>query len=120
VNRTIRCWGLHAPIGFVVVLLFLFAAPQAQAQRRFFAHPRATPGVSKPAAGAAEEELDEIRPDVDANGQRRQSTTEPAGRTRDTVVVPVDAEKMPSLVKWQAVTQMLYNIAIATAAVHAF
>jgi protein involved in polysaccharide export with SLBB domain len=40
-------------------------------------------------------------------------------RTGDTVVVPLDTEKMPSIVKWQAITQILYNIAIATAAVHA-
>jgi hypothetical protein len=35
--------------------------------------------------------------------------------SRDTVVVPLNAEKMPTLVKWQAVTRILYNIAIATA-----
>jgi protein involved in polysaccharide export with SLBB domain len=37
----------------------------------------------------------------------------------DTVVVPLDAEHIPALPLWQAVTQILYNIAIATAAVHA-
>ena len=37
----------------------------------------------------------------------------------DTVVVPLDAEHMPSLPYWQAVTSILYNVAIAVAAVHA-
>ncbi len=37
----------------------------------------------------------------------------------DTIVVPLDAEKMPSLPFWLAVTQILYNVAIAVAAVHA-
>jgi hypothetical protein len=35
------------------------------------------------------------------------------------VVVPLNAERLPPLALWQAVTQILYNIAIATAAVHA-
>src|SRR6266480_2836564 len=37
----------------------------------------------------------------------------------DTVVVPLNAEHVPALPLWGAVTQILYNIAIATAAVHA-
>jgi protein involved in polysaccharide export with SLBB domain len=37
----------------------------------------------------------------------------------DTVVVPLDAERLPSLPYWQAVTTILYNVAIAVAAVHA-
>ena len=36
----------------------------------------------------------------------------------DTIVVPLNAEKMPPLPFWQAVTQILYNVAIAVAAVH--
>jgi len=40
-------------------------------------------------------------------------------RPGDTVVVPLDAEHMPPLPYWQAVTTILYNIAIAVAAVHA-
>jgi protein involved in polysaccharide export with SLBB domain len=39
--------------------------------------------------------------------------------TGETIVVPSDAEKMPLLPMWQAVTQILYNTAIAAAAVHA-
>jgi hypothetical protein len=37
----------------------------------------------------------------------------------DTIVVPLDAERMPPLPFWQAVTSILYNVAIAAAAVHA-
>ena len=36
----------------------------------------------------------------------------------DSIVVPINAEKLPTLTMWQAVTGILYNIAIATAAVH--
>jgi polysaccharide biosynthesis/export protein len=38
----------------------------------------------------------------------------------DTIVVPLDAEHMPLLPLWQAVTQIIYNVAIAAAAVHSF
>jgi protein involved in polysaccharide export with SLBB domain len=35
----------------------------------------------------------------------------------DTVVVPLDTERMPTLPLWQAVTQIMYNIAIAATAI---
>jgi polysaccharide biosynthesis/export protein len=38
----------------------------------------------------------------------------------DTVVVPLNAEHMPALPFWQAVTSIIYNVAIAAAAVHSF
>lgn len=38
----------------------------------------------------------------------------------DTIVVPLDAEHLPTLPLWQAVTQIIYNVAIAAAAVHSF
>jgi protein involved in polysaccharide export with SLBB domain len=38
----------------------------------------------------------------------------------DTVVVPLDTERMPTLPLWQAVTQILYNVAVAVAAVKSF
>jgi polysaccharide export outer membrane protein len=38
----------------------------------------------------------------------------------DTVVVPLNAEHLPTLPLWQAVTQIIYNVAIAAAAVHSF
>jgi protein involved in polysaccharide export with SLBB domain len=38
----------------------------------------------------------------------------------DTVVVPLDTERMPALPFWQAVTQIIYNLAISAAAVNSF
>lgn len=38
----------------------------------------------------------------------------------DTVVVPLDTERMPALPLWQAVTSIIYNLAIAAAAVNSF
>jgi len=38
----------------------------------------------------------------------------------DAVVVPLDTERMPALPLWQAVTGILYNLAIAVAAVNSF
>ena len=38
----------------------------------------------------------------------------------DTVVVPLDTERMPALPLWQAATQILYNIAIAATALRRF
>jgi polysaccharide export outer membrane protein len=36
----------------------------------------------------------------------------------DTIVVPLDVEHLPPLPLWTAVTTILYNVAIAVAAVH--
>jgi protein involved in polysaccharide export with SLBB domain len=41
-------------------------------------------------------------------------------RPGDTIVVPLNAEHLPLLPLWQAVTQIIYNVAIAAAAVHSF
>jgi protein involved in polysaccharide export with SLBB domain len=38
----------------------------------------------------------------------------------DTVVVPLDTERMPALPMWQAVTGILYNLAISVAAINSF
>nr|PZN71898.1 MAG: hypothetical protein DIU57_20925 [Pseudomonadota bacterium] len=38
----------------------------------------------------------------------------------DTIVVPLDTERMPALPFWQSVTQIIYNLAIAAAAVNSF
>ena len=38
----------------------------------------------------------------------------------DTVVVPLDTERMPALPLWQAVTSIIYNLAISAAAVNSF
>jgi polysaccharide biosynthesis/export protein len=37
----------------------------------------------------------------------------------DAVVVPLDTERLPALPTWQAVTQILYQLAVAVVAVHA-
>lgn len=41
-------------------------------------------------------------------------------RPGDTIVAPLDTERMPALPMWQAVTQIIYNLAIAAAAVNSF
>lgn len=38
----------------------------------------------------------------------------------DTIVVPMDTERLPTLPLWQAVTQILYNLAISAAAINSF
>jgi protein involved in polysaccharide export with SLBB domain len=38
----------------------------------------------------------------------------------DTIVVPLDTERLPRLPLWQAVTQIVYNLAISAAAVNSF
>jgi protein involved in polysaccharide export with SLBB domain len=38
----------------------------------------------------------------------------------DTVVVPMDAERMRALPMWQSITTIIYNLAIAVAAVNSF
>lgn len=43
-----------------------------------------------------------------------------AMRPGDTVVVPLDTERLPPLPFWTSVTQIVYNLAIAAAAVNSF
>ena len=38
----------------------------------------------------------------------------------DTIVVPMDTERMPALPLWQSVTQIFYNLTVALAAVKSF
>jgi len=38
----------------------------------------------------------------------------------DTIVAPLDTERLPALPFWTAVTTIIYNVAIAAAAVHSF
>jgi len=47
-----------------------------------------------------------------------QSSAKTGIRPGDTIVVPLNVEHLPPLPLWQAVTQILYNVAIAAAAVH--
>ncbi len=37
----------------------------------------------------------------------------------DTIVVPINTQKLPPLPEWQAITGIIYNLAVGTAAVHA-
>jgi protein involved in polysaccharide export with SLBB domain len=53
-------------------------------------------------------------------GSRWFRSTEGDIRPGDTIVVPLDAERMRPLPLWQAVTTILYNIAVAVAAVNSF
>jgi protein involved in polysaccharide export with SLBB domain len=46
--------------------------------------------------------------------------TEKAIRPGDTIVVPLVAQRRPRLPFWQAVTQILYNVAVSVAAVNSF
>jgi protein involved in polysaccharide export with SLBB domain len=55
---------------------------------------------------------------VAAQGHRWFSVTASDIKPGDTIVVPLDTEKLPSLPFWQAVTGILYNVAIAVAAIH--
>jgi protein involved in polysaccharide export with SLBB domain len=41
-------------------------------------------------------------------------------RPGDTIVVPLDAQRMRPLPMWTAITTIIYNMAIAAAAVHSF
>lgn len=43
-----------------------------------------------------------------------------AVKAGDTIVVPMDTERLPTLPLWQAVTQILYNLAISAAAINSF
>ena len=52
------------------------------------------------------------------SGSRWFRTTSVQMEPGDTVVVPLNAEHMPPLPLWQAVSQILYNVAIAVLAVH--
>jgi polysaccharide export outer membrane protein len=45
---------------------------------------------------------------------------ETAMQPGDTVVVPLNTERMPRLPFWQAVTQIIYNLAVSVAAVNSF
>ena len=57
---------------------------------------------------------------VVANGSNRWFRNGVDMKPGDTIVVPLDTERMPALPLWQAVTQIIYNVAIAAAAVNSF
>jgi polysaccharide biosynthesis/export protein len=57
---------------------------------------------------------------VTNEGSRWYSSASVQIRPGDTIVVPLNAEHIPLLPLWEAVTQIIYNVAIAAAAVHSF
>jgi polysaccharide biosynthesis/export protein len=57
---------------------------------------------------------------VPNQGSRWFRTSDTKIEPGDTIVVPLNAEHIPPLPLWQAVTQILYNIAIAVLAIHQF
>jgi polysaccharide biosynthesis/export protein len=57
---------------------------------------------------------------VETGSGSRWFRTEGAIQPGDTIVVPLDAERMRPLPLWTAVTTILYNIAVAVAAVNSF
>jgi polysaccharide biosynthesis/export protein len=57
---------------------------------------------------------------VPNSGARWFSTGDTRIQPGDTIVVPLNAEHMPPLPLWQAVSQILYNVAIAVLAIHDF
>ncbi|MGA2563999.1 MAG: SLBB domain-containing protein [Steroidobacteraceae bacterium] len=62
-----------------------------------------------------------VRADGSVDAGRRGWFSSSAGvqmRAGDAIVVPLNTERLPGLVMWQAITTILYNIAIATATAH--
>lgn len=57
---------------------------------------------------------------VPTGGSRWFSTSSVDMKPGDTIVVPLNAEHLPPLPLWQAVSQILYNVAIAVLAIHNF
>lgn len=57
---------------------------------------------------------------VASEGNRWFARSDDTIKPGDTVVVPLDTERLPPLPFWQAVTSIIYNVAIAAAAVHSF
>jgi polysaccharide biosynthesis/export protein len=57
---------------------------------------------------------------VPHGGSRWFSSTNMEMKPGDTIVVPLNAEHIPPLPLWQAVSQILYNVAIAVLAIHEF
>ena len=57
---------------------------------------------------------------VAAQGHRWFQATDVKIKPGDTIVVPLDTERLPPLPFWTAVTTIIYNVAIAVAAVRSF
>jgi polysaccharide biosynthesis/export protein len=57
---------------------------------------------------------------VSAEGNHWFERSQAPMKPGDTVVVPLDTERLPPLPFWQAVTGIIYNVALGAAAVHSF
>lgn len=57
---------------------------------------------------------------VASNGSHWFSSNDQQIRPGDTIVVPVDTERLPPLPLWTSVTSIIYNLAVAVAAVNSF
>jgi protein involved in polysaccharide export with SLBB domain len=57
---------------------------------------------------------------VAAKGSLFSRNYDAAMQPGDTIVVPMDTERLPRLPFWQAVTQIIYNLAVSVAAVNSF
>jgi protein involved in polysaccharide export with SLBB domain len=57
---------------------------------------------------------------VASSGSRWFGNTDGQIRAGDSIVVPVDTETLPPLLKWTSVTSIIFNLAVAVAAVNSF
>jgi protein involved in polysaccharide export with SLBB domain len=57
---------------------------------------------------------------VGVGGSRWFSGKKTAINPGDTIVVPLDTDRVPSLIQWASITQILFNLALAAAAVNSF
>ena len=57
---------------------------------------------------------------VGVGGSRWFSGKKTAIHPGDTIVVPLDTDRVPSLIQWASITQILFNLALAAAAVNSF
>jgi hypothetical protein len=64
--------------------------------------------------------LVEYRFDYDAYLAGKAPGTNIVLRAGDTIVVPLDTDRVPSLIQWASITQILFNLALAAAAVNSF
>ena len=57
---------------------------------------------------------------IGVGGSRWFSGKKTAIQPGDTIVVPLDTDRVPSLIQWASITQVLFNLALAAAAVNSF